>query len=184
MTLTVTEKDHWKERISRKIDAAIEAIYAKADPGLLDRIRSAARDKALESLHLLDLERALDDISRKKKALDIKEKETFRKMLAIVRRCDLDEVDLGYSYRPHEVENAIGLRAAIHETELLAEHPLGRRILDLRTEKEELLDTVWLATSGKQIKDLWSKVAELLGQESTALQRQALEMDPVPDDLR
>lgn len=184
MTLTIREKDHWKERISRKVDAAVEAIYAKADPGLLGRLRSAAREKALESLHLLDLEKTLDDIKRKKKELDRKEKETFRKMLAVVRRCDLKEIDYGYSYRPHEVENAIRLRADIHETELLANHPLGRQILELRAEKEELLDTVWLAVSTKQIKELWSKVAELLGQESTALQKQALEIEPPADNPR
>lgn len=49
-------------------------------------------------------------------------------------------------------------------------------MLALRKEKEELLDTVWLATSGKQIKDLWQKVSDLLQQEPTPLQQDALAM--------
>ena len=36
-------------------------------------------------------------------------------------------------------------------------------------ERENLLDTVWLATSGKQIKELWTKVAELLGDQPSPL---------------
>ena len=40
---------------------------------------------------------------------------------------------------------------------------------------------VWLATSPKQIKQLWSKVAELLGDQQTQLQRDALAIDPVDE---
>ena len=51
----------------------------------------------------------------------------------------------------------------------------------MRAEKDGLLDSVWLASSPKQIKDLWSKVAELLGDEQTQLQRDALAITPVED---
>ncbi|MCA9120721.1 MAG: hypothetical protein H6822_35915 [Planctomycetaceae bacterium] len=50
-------------------------------------------------------------------------------------------------------------RQAVHEDELLAELERGQEIVRLRQEKEDLLDTVWFATSGAQIKELWSKVA-------------------------
>jgi len=36
--LTVTEKEHWKERISRRIDKKIEAIAAE-QPNLMDRVQ-------------------------------------------------------------------------------------------------------------------------------------------------
>ena len=39
MTLTVKEKEHWKERISRKINQAIDALCAEHDPGFRERIR-------------------------------------------------------------------------------------------------------------------------------------------------
>src|SRR5438874_6732960 len=48
--LTVTEKEHWKERIERRLDKRIEAIWAR-DPNLKERIDDEARQKALESLH-------------------------------------------------------------------------------------------------------------------------------------
>ena len=55
-----------------------------------------------------------------------------------------------------------------------AEDALGQEILRLRREKENLLDTIWLATSPHQIRQLWQKVVELLGDEQTILQKEAL----------
>ena len=80
-----------------------------------------------------------------------------------------------------EVDNAVARRQAVHEEELLAETEPGLRILKLRQEKENLLDTVWLATSSKQIKELWSKVAEILGDEQTPLQQDALAIPAFED---
>ena len=72
-------------------------------------------------------------------------------------------------------------RQAVHEDELLAEGEIGQRIMKLREEKDNLLDTVWLATSPKQIKELWSKVADLLGDDQTQLQRDALAIVPAEE---
>jgi hypothetical protein len=73
-----------------------------------------------------------------------------------------------------EVNTAITNRTAVHEDELLAEHELGRQVLRLRDEKDRLLDTVGLACSSAQIKQLWSNVTRLLGDEPTELERQAI----------
>ena len=88
-------------------------------------------------------------------------------------------VDANYSY---EVDQAIDKRKGVIEDELLAETDLGRQILKLRHERESLLDAIWLDTSPKQVKDLWSKVADLLGDEPTQLERDALAIPPVGDD--
>ena len=68
------------------------------------------------------------------------------------------------------------------EDELLAQTDLGRQILKLRAERESPLDAIWLATSPRQVKDLWSKVAELLGDKPTQLERDALAIPPVADE--
>ena len=85
-------------------------------------------------------------------------------MLAIVKGVNVDELPYysHYTLAFQEVTTAVKRRQAIHEEELLARDPQGKRILNLRQEKDELLDTVWLATSSKQIKELWQSVAELL----------------------
>jgi len=78
-----------------------------------------------------------------------------------------------------EISEAIEKRQLVHENEVFAESPRGREVLSLRLEKENLLDTVWLAISPKQIKDLWQKIDDLLGGEQTALQKEALAIEPL-----
>jgi hypothetical protein len=174
-SLTVSEKEHWKERIAHRIDKRIERLAAGA-PHLLDRIESEARQRALRSLGLAELEAELEGIAAQKQALERRERQAHRAMLATVRRIPIENVaDPHYGSHPHhEVTNAVQRRQAVHEEELLAEDPGGRDLLRLRREKDNLLDTVWLATSGHEIRALWQQVGELLGDEPTPLQHQAL----------
>ena len=81
-----------------------------------------------------------------------------------------------------EVRAAIGKRQSVHEEELLAEHKIGRQVLKLRVEKENLLDVIWLATSPNQVRQLWTKVGELLGDEPTQLEREALAIPPAGEE--
>ncbi|MGH9822129.1 MAG: hypothetical protein ACREDR_02560 [Blastocatellia bacterium] len=53
-----------------------------------------------------------------------------------------------------------------------------KTILKLQREIDHLCDTVWLATSPAQMKELWSRVGKLVGEEDTELQREALEIAP------
>ncbi len=47
--LTVTEKNHWRDRIAARIDRRIETILA-ADPGLMVRVQGEARGGLLSRL--------------------------------------------------------------------------------------------------------------------------------------
>ena len=174
-SLTVTEKEHWKERIGRKIDKKIEAVAA-ADPGLLDRVGAQARQRALQTLGLAEMQAELDAVAAQQQALEDRERRAHRAMLAVVRRVPVDEVDEpDYHNGEHpEVARAVQRRQAVHEEELLAEDERGREIVRLRRAKDNLLDTVWLATSPAEVKTLWQKVIDLLGEEQTPLQKEAL----------
>jgi hypothetical protein len=178
--LTVTEKQHWKDRIARRIDKRIEAIAAQ-DPNLLERVKREARQRALDSLGLAPHQAQIDEIEEQEEALTKRKKQAQRAMLAQLRGVPPEDLNDYYYHHDSEVEAAIAKRQAVHEDELLAENERGRKILQLRQEKDDLLDTVWLATSGIQIKQLWAKVAELLGDDSTQLQCDALAIEPVPD---
>jgi hypothetical protein len=174
MALTVTEKEHWKDRIARRIEKRIEAIFAE-EPNLEDRIQRESRQRALSSLGLSDLQSELDEIEKQQEALEKREREINNAILARVRGVPVSEIDDYASYlHDNEVSNAVKRRQAVHEDELLAENERGQEIIRLRQEQEDLLDTVWLATSGAQIKELWSKMAELLNDPQTQLQREAL----------
>src|SRR5689334_18460455 len=169
MGLTVTEKEHWKERIERRINKRIESIWA-SDPNLKERIDKESRQRALESLKLAELEQETEKIEEQKKQLDIREAQLARQKLAIVRGVPADAVDNGYTYHAdHEVEQAVARRSKVFEQQLLAAHTVGQEIVKLQEEKENLLDTIWLATSPAQLKMLWTKVAELLHENATSL---------------
>jgi hypothetical protein len=178
--LTVAEKRHWKERISHRIDKRMEALCA-TEPNLMDRIQREARQRALGSSGLAEAQAELDAIQRQEEELNRRAENLHKSMLAIVRKVPAEEVkDSFYGCVHQEVTNALQRRQAVHEDELLAEHRTGKEILQLRREKDDLLDTVWLATSGIQVRELWKKVGELLGDEPTALQREALAIAPIP----
>ena len=180
--LTVAEKNHWKDRLSKRIDRRIETIAAE-EPNLLDRVKRDARERAAQSLNVAELQTDVDAIEAEEEALSKRKSVLHRTMLARVRRVPLETIDLNYTpnYYNNEVENAIKARQVIHEDELLAECDVGRRVLTLRREKESLLDCVWLASSPIQVRELWAKVSELLGDEQTQLHRDALKTTPVQD---
>ena len=178
MPLTVSEKEHWRDRISKRIDKKIAAITAR-DPGLFDRIAGNARARSIQSLGIAELIAEQDQLEEQTKTLEAREAVVSRSVLARLRSVPPDTIDSYAVCRSEtEINNAIKARQSIHEEELLREHELGRQIVQLRLEKENLLDTVFLATSPIQVRDLWQKVSDLLGDELSQLQRAAMQIQP------
>ena len=128
----------------------------------------------MQSLGLAAIQTEVDAMVEQKRELERRERQAQRAMLATVRRVPIEAVEDYFPCAQVEVSSAVQRRQTIHEDELLAEDPLGQQILHLRQEKENLLDTIWLATSPQQIKELWKKVVDLLGDAQTTLQKEAL----------
>lgn len=181
MPLTVREKEHWKERIARRIDHAIEEIQASDDPGFRQRIRDQAEEQAWSSLGLTALRNEENEIQAELKRLSERRDVIRREMGALINGHPPGE-SRNHCRSVFDVRSAVFLRAKVHERQLLKESELGQRILHLLHEKEELLDTVWLATSPSQIKDLWSRCADALDWEPPRLQQHALKIPAVSDD--
>jgi len=186
--LTVTEKTHWKDRIAARIDRAVERVKAR-HPTLFDRVRREAHAEALGSLGLAEPYAELEAVQAEEAALARSKRRAQRAMLAALRGVPIDEVPDTFSVRygtelplPVEAFEAIARRQAAHQEQLLADDPVGREVARLGAEKDNLLDTVWLACSPGQIRTLWSKVAELLGDEPTPLEREALSIAPAKED--
>ena len=186
--LTVTEKSHWRERIAARIARAVERIKAR-HPALFDRVAREAHAQALTSLGLADAYAELEAIKADEATLARRKKQAQRTMVAALRGTPIDEVADSFGLRygselalPHEVAEAITRRQSAHQDQLLADDPIGREIARLEAEKDRLLDTVWLACSPAQIKQLWTRVGELLGDEPTTLERDALAIEPAKDD--
>jgi len=175
-SLTITEKEHWKDRIAKRIGRQIDKLCAE-EPGFLERVDSDAKQCALESLGVAKLRAQLDRIEQQQAKLKEREEQIEAKITATVLGIPLRKAHRGYHLG--DVRDAVAKQQATHRDEVLAKTPRGREILDLEQEQDHLLDTVWLATSSKQIKDLWTKVDEMLGGDETKLQREALAIDPV-----
>lgn len=182
--LTVKEKEHWKERIGRKIEQAIETLVSKQDPGYLSRVQGEAKTQAYDSLRLTALKQQFEEAKQQEEKLKADKKRLCIEMMAMVTGKAPDVFANSYyscDREPQEVITAVARRQRVHQEELMQSDPLGRQILAHWQEREELLDTVWLATSSSQIKDLWQRVADLLEQSPTPLQKKALELMPVED---
>ena len=185
--LTITEKTHWKDRISARIGRAVERIKSQ-HPALLDRVRREARAEALRSLGLAEPYAELEAVKAAEADLTRRRTQAQRSMVAALRGIPFEEIEDHFHVRygselpiPIEVSEAIDARQAAHQDALLAHDPIGQEINRLEAERENLLDTVWLACSSAQIKTLWSRVGALLGDEPTTLEREALAIEPVTE---
>ena len=181
-SLTLGERNHWRERIAKRIDQRIETLVAKEDPLLLQRVAEQARARAHESLGIDAQQREYEDIQKQKEEIERRERRLRAEQRAIINGTSVEvEIERGGSYGryDHEVDSAVSARAKALEADILAESDLGKRVLSLRAEKDNVLDTVWLATSSSQIKELWEQVNALLEITPTALEEKALQIAPV-----
>ena len=84
MPLTVAEREHWRDRISRRIDKKIAAVTAR-DPGLFDRVARDARIRATQSLGIAEFISEQDQLELQKKVLDARDEVLSREVLARLR---------------------------------------------------------------------------------------------------
>lgn len=182
MGITVAEKEHWKERIEKRIDHRIETLVAKEDPTLLERASKEAREKAYDSLGIGAQQRELEALEKQKEEIERRELRLQAEQRAVLNGTSVErELERGgYCDRfGYEAEDAIKARAKALEADILSQSELGRKVVALEREKDNLLDTVWLATSTAQMKELWEHVNSLLEMNPTALEEKALKIAPM-----
>lgn len=179
MTLTVREKDHWRERIQRRIDRKIKEVEASEPPHVWNEMEQRAEQIALYDLGIALLMQESQRLEKQIEELQRDQRRGWAQMEAITRGVDVATVELPRCL-PYEVKRLIEKRKDVLLEEIRAEHPKGQHIQELEAEKDELLDTVWLATSASQIKELWSQIAEGLQCELTPFQQKALAIEPMP----
>ena len=169
--LTATEKEHWKTRIEHRINRAIESLQLK-DVALMPTIKAKADLQAHKFLGTDALHTRIEAIRKQIKALDEEQDRLDSEMYSIALG-KLDCTQSRYSIKS-DFWSMHRKSQERFEDELMKDSPIGREILKLREEKESLLDTVWLATSSTQIRDLWSRVSSVVGDDATPLQQQIL----------
>ncbi len=180
MSITVKEKEHWKERIAQKIERAITELLEKSDPRYMEQVSLQAREKAIEALGGTQLLSDLNALSEQEDAVQKEIENTQQKLADLAKRVGIKPVARYYGSRDNieTWEKAVATRQAISERELLSKDALGQQVLKLRGEQEALLDTVWLSTSPLQIRELWKNVTELVSGELPELQKKVLSTSP------
>jgi hypothetical protein len=181
MGLTVTEKEHWKDRIRKRIDAKVEQLLAE-HPEFLPRITAKARVAADKSLNIAGLRRKIKKLQEKQAVLAEQIKTAQTQLVCRVTGITEAKYRRDSYHYDRELETAYGRRLDSHKAMLMAKAPLGRQILGLQQEAEEILDTVWLATSPVQVKALWEQVLKLLNEKPTKLQAKAMALPPMASD--
>ena len=183
MAITVKEKEHWKNRIAEKIERRIETLVATQQPSYLGEVDRKASEEAAGILNLSDVLTRKHTVRESIAKLKKQENQLQLEAASIVTGKPFDEFPRTHEWELNRmVEQAMEKAQRIAERNIMSQDELGRTILTLRDEQEELLDTVWLATSSTQIRELWKSVSNLLAEEPTALQEVALKTDPVNDD--
>jgi len=84
MGLTVSEKQHWKDRIAARIAAAVERIKAR-HPTLFDEVRRRAHAEALRSLGLAEAYAELEAVRAEEAATARRKTRAQRTMVAALK---------------------------------------------------------------------------------------------------
>ena len=181
MPLTVREKEHWKQRIEKKIDKAVEEIYRKEGKELKKTLRQEAEERAVKRLGLQSYMEKYQTLQDRKSAL----KEQLSKLSDEAAKPFEAEGNQSRYYHQggHSLIESVVQRERVEaEKEILLESDAGRKVLRLEREREELADTIWLATSPVQIRSLWKDFTALVTEEPTDLQKQAMTYEPAESE--
>lgn len=170
MAITISEKQHWRERIEKRINRRILDVKSK-DPAHFSQIETRAKQIVAANLGVSECLERIKEIDEERDLLNREQQRTL---------CSAYEILTGKKEDHHySIHSEILQQMKPHiqrvQEELLQDTDLGREVAQLEAEKENLLDTVWLATSPRQMSDLWIKLLKLLGEETTVFQREILE---------
>lgn len=190
--IRVSDRDFWRDEITRVIKDKIEDIIAKENPTILTEAEKEARQEAIVSLGIKEYEDRCAELNKQLEEIVREALKIRRKEEAIVRGIPEEAVDLdapygGYYRRDYgaipdlrqEVKSAIEKRARISVIEILGRTDTGRKILKLRKELENVTRIVMLATSVTQLKQLWANVVVDLGLEQGNIEQAAARLEPM-----
>ncbi len=180
MGITMKEKDHWKNQIETKINQTIDDRELGENPRFRQKMEEEAEEKAWQSLGLEKLKAEREKVEDEIACREQTRKEILVKILKKLGHRNPDPYCPG-GYLPSEVKTAVKRAARVHNRELMENSVFGSWILKLQKERDELLDKVWLATSPDQIREIRSRLVELLNCEPTKIQQDATTILPATE---
>lgn len=170
MGITVTEKQELRDIINGRVEKKIQQLKM-ANETDFSKMEAEARKVAIHELGIGDYAQRHEDIevaiSRLNKEKDKLEKEACEKL------------GVKSDWHRHDyIEERIKSGQEIVVDRMMKGHPVGLKILTLKKEQDRLLETVWIATSTAQVKELFERVNEILDEGSTPLGEKAQDIEP------
>ena len=170
MGLSQVTKDYWVREIKTQIMARIAKVLAENNaPGLLETLQREAETQYLDDLGLTpivadrwNLEQRSNELDEKKKKVDEQKDIVERKLAAAIRGVPLDTIKLGYYGGSWDNELRELAKQEIYPR-LLAEHPIGQRVVALLDSMKSIELSIMLATSPVSLKDFLVKFFEKFG---------------------
>lgn len=153
MALTLTEKQHWKNRIDSKLGRRIRELR-ESEPELISRFQEAA---------LKDVRAGLDHDFSRLEELEALQASTDEAVATALR--EIYEKLTGESEERADrwtIDRKLDELRAERFEEFLRDSELGKRVTELENRREELTDEILLATNIQQIIDAWEEVTRLI----------------------
>ncbi len=176
MGLSVTEKQELRSIISKRISQRIDQLKTEQKE-LLTALGEQARVAAHHQLGIDAEMQHLDDLNLRKAVL---EREMDAAELAVYDRVKHLEHAL-YNSRQDRIKQIVSRVQKPLEAALLQATALGQQVATLTAEQSHLDETVWAATSPKQVSAIFQALNAVLDQQPTALEQAAHDLQH-PDD--
>lgn len=174
MAISVTEKEHIRELIEKRINAEIERISTENKQDA-DDIKAKARAQAIAALGLTQAIEDLDALELQLTKLNEKRSKLEHKTLELLNI----DISRNYNRNPRQAIDAkIASASVSYEKTLIDAHPKLMKINELKAEKDNLLQTIWIATSNTQVKQMFDYLNALLGTKPTAFEQMAQKIPP------
>mgnify|MGYP006323460821 FL=1 len=176
MGLSVTEKQEIKSLIEERFDREIERIQTE-NKAAMDNIKQQAITQTIAALNVTDQMSELQSINAQ--ILELNEEKKKLEERIVVEIGAENHKNLYYARAMDSlIDSKIESASRPYEKKLLSEHPLLSKIVTLRQEKDSLLQSVWIATSSLQVKQLFEMVNKLLQSTPTELETMAQSIPP------
>lgn len=169
MALSVTEKQHWKERIDQKIKRRIESLKALNATYFAETETAAKLAAAME----LGVHSDIESIRAMEQKIEKLQNDTKKHLLQVIEKISGKQLNPYYA-QMDRVDTELKPHIERSMNNLLATDPRGQEVIKLDAEREQLLDTIWLATSSHQVRDMWAQVLKLLGEDSSDFQKEVI----------
>ncbi len=169
MALSVTEKQHWKDRIDQKIKRRIESLKALNATYFAEMETAAKLTAATE----LGIHSDIEAIRAMEQKIEKLQNDSKKHLLQVIEKISGKQLNPYYAQMDRvDTELKPHIERCLHK--LLTNDPRGQEVIKLESEREQLLDTIWLATSSRQVRDMWTQVLKLLGEDSSEFQKEVI----------